>query len=42
MAFIFYALHKTGAAAKIPAIAEKAVASFPENDDVLLALAESA
>jgi len=38
----FYALHKTGAAAKIPAIAEKALASFPENDDALLVLAESA
>jgi hypothetical protein len=38
----FYALHQTGAAAKVPAIAEKAVANFPDNDDVLLVLTEAA
>jgi len=38
----FYALHKTGAAAKIPAIAEKAIVNFPESDDLLLVLAETA
>jgi tetratricopeptide (TPR) repeat protein len=38
----FYALHQTGAAAKIPAIAEKAVANFPDNDDALLVLADTA
>ncbi|MFN7995720.1 MAG: hypothetical protein U0Q18_19070 [Bryobacteraceae bacterium] len=36
----FYALHQTGAAAKIPAIAEQAVGNFPENDDALLVLAD--
>jgi len=38
----FYAMRQTGAAAKIPAIAEKAVVNFPENDDALAVLAESA
>ena len=38
----FRALHQTGAAAKIPSVAEKAVANFPENDDALLVLAEAA
>ena len=38
----FYALHKTGAAAKIPAIAEKAIANFPESDDALAVLTETA
>ena len=36
------ALNKTGAAAKIPAIAEKALASFPENEDLLLVLSDNA
>ncbi|MDE3166036.1 MAG: hypothetical protein KGN36_09535, partial [Acidobacteriota bacterium] len=36
------ALSKTGAAAKVPAIAEKALANFPENDDLLLILADNA
>jgi hypothetical protein len=34
-----YALTQTGATAKIPAIAEKALANFPENIDLLLYLA---
>jgi tetratricopeptide (TPR) repeat protein len=38
----FHALRQTGAAAKIPAIAEKALESFPENDDALAVLAETA
>ena len=38
----FYALEKTGAAAKVPGIAEKALANFPENDDALLILADTA
>jgi tetratricopeptide (TPR) repeat protein len=38
----FVALQQTGAAAKIPAIAEKAVANFPENEDLLLVVAENA
>jgi tetratricopeptide (TPR) repeat protein len=38
----FYALHQTGADAKIPAVAEKAIGNFPENDDALLVLADSA
>ena len=38
----FYALHQTGAAAKIPAIAEKVIENFPENDDSLAVLAEAA
>jgi tetratricopeptide (TPR) repeat protein len=38
----FYALHQTGADAKIPGIAEKAIVNFPDNDDVLAVLAETA
>ena len=38
----FVALQHTGAASKIPAIAEKAVANFPENEDLLLVLADTA
>lgn len=38
----FLALTQTGAAAKIPAIAEKALANFPDNEDLLLVLADSA
>lgn len=38
----FVALNQTGAGAKIPAIAEKALANFPSNDDLLLILADSA
>jgi len=37
-----YALHQSGAAAKIPVVAEKAIAHFPENEDLLLVLADSA
>ncbi|HTT61158.1 MAG TPA: hypothetical protein VMG35_04925 [Bryobacteraceae bacterium] len=40
--FYFHALQQTGAAAKIPGIAEKAIENFPENDDALAVLAESA
>jgi len=36
------ALTKTGAGAKVPAIAEKALANFPENEDLLLVLADNA
>jgi len=36
------ALNQTGAAAKIPAIADKAIQNFPENEDLLLYLADSA
>src|SRR4029077_6543840 len=36
------ALDKTGAKAKIPPIAEKALANFPENDDLLLYMTETA
>ncbi len=36
------ALHQTGAASKIPAIAEKALANFPENTDLLLVMADTA
>lgn len=36
------ALNQTGAAAKIPAIAEKALVNFPENEDLLLVLVDSA
>jgi len=36
------ALSQTGAKAKIPAIAEKALANFPNNEDLLLVLADSA
>ncbi|MBZ5618666.1 MAG: hypothetical protein LAQ69_08090 [Acidobacteriia bacterium] len=38
----FVALNRTGAAAKVPAIAEKALANFPENEDLLLVLADAA
>lgn len=38
----FLALNKTGAGAKIPAIAEKLLQNFPENDDALLILADAA
>jgi tetratricopeptide (TPR) repeat protein len=38
----FHALRQTGAAAKIPAIAEKAIENLPENDDLLAYLAEAA
>lgn len=41
-ALYFEALEKTGAKAKVPLIAEKAVARFPSNPDILLALAENA
>ena len=40
--YYFPALQQTGAAAKIPAVAEKAMANFPENDDSLAVLAEAA
>lgn len=36
------ALSQTGAAAKVPAVAEKALANFPENEDLLLVLADNA
>ncbi len=35
-----YALGQTGATAKIPAIAEKAVANLPDNEDILAVLAD--
>ena len=35
------ALAQTGAAAKVPAVAEKALANFPENEDLLLVLVDS-
>jgi len=35
-----YALNQAGQAAKIPAVAEKGLASFPENPDLLLFLAD--
>ncbi|MBI4902983.1 MAG: hypothetical protein HY820_05065 [Acidobacteria bacterium] len=35
-----YSLHQAGQGAKIPAIAEKAVANFPENEDLLLIMAD--
>ena len=38
---LFVALSKTGAAAKIPAVAEKAVANLPDNEDLLLVLADA-
>jgi len=41
-ALYFHALQQMGAAAKIPDIAEKALDNFPENDDALAVLAESA
>lgn len=37
-----YALNQTGQAAKIPDVAAKAVAHFPENEDLLLVLADNA
>jgi len=40
--FYFHALNQTGAAAKIPDIAEKTIEYFPENDDSLAVLAEAA
>jgi tetratricopeptide (TPR) repeat protein len=40
--YYFYALRQTGAASKIPAVAEKAIENFPENDDALAVLAETA
>jgi len=40
--YYFHALQQTGAAAKIPAIAEKAVENFPDNDEALAVLAETA
>ncbi|MEO8595801.1 MAG: hypothetical protein ABI759_20945 [Candidatus Solibacter sp.] len=36
------ALNKTGATAKIPALAEKALVNFPENEDLLLLLTDNA
>jgi hypothetical protein len=36
------ALNKTGAGARIPAVAEKALANFPENEDLLIVLADNA
>jgi tetratricopeptide (TPR) repeat protein len=36
------ALNKTGAAAKIPAVAEKALTNFPDNEDLLMVLTENA
>ena len=36
-----WALNQTGAAARIPALAEKALANFPENEDLLLVMAET-
>ena len=36
------ALDKSGAKSKIPAIAEKGLANFPENDDLLLYMTETA
>lgn len=38
----FVALHQTGAGAKIPAIAEKALLNVPDNTDVLKVLTETA
>ncbi len=38
----FVAMTKTGTAAKIPAVAEKALASLPNNEDLLLVLTETA
>lgn len=40
--YYFPALQQTGAAAKIPAVAEKALENFPESDDALAVLAEAA
>jgi tetratricopeptide (TPR) repeat protein len=38
----FIALNQLGQASKIPAMAERAVANFPENDDLLLVLSDNA
>ncbi len=38
----FRALNQTGGAAKIPALAEKAIPNFPNNEDLLLVLADTA
>ena len=38
----FIALTKTGAAAKVPAVADKALGHWPNNSDILLVLADSA
>jgi len=38
----FYALSQAGAAAKIPAAAEKILARFPNNDEALIVLADAA
>jgi tetratricopeptide (TPR) repeat protein len=38
----FLALNQTGAASTIPAVAEKAIANFPANEDLLLVLADTA
>jgi tetratricopeptide (TPR) repeat protein len=38
----FYALHQTGASAKIPDIAQKALANLPKNPDLLMVLADHA
>ncbi len=38
----FYALNQSGGAAKVIPIAEKALANFPENEDILLLLADNA
>lgn len=41
-AMYFLALNQTGQAAKIPAIAEAAIAHLPENEDLLMVLADAA
>ena len=41
-AYYFATLNKTGGAAKIPAVAEKAIANFPGNEDLLMILASTA
>jgi tetratricopeptide (TPR) repeat protein len=38
----FVAMQQTGAASKIPEVAAKAVANFPDNEDLLLVLADNA
>ncbi len=38
----FVALNKTGAAAKIPVVAERALSNLPENEDLLLVMADTA
>ncbi len=40
--YYFKVLTETGQAAKIPAVAEKAIANFPGNDDLLLVLCNTA